>query len=168
MNKKERQRRRTKIVATIGPATEEAESLESLLAAGVDVARINCSHLSADGIRQGVSRIRRTAMRMEKNVAILLDLQGPKIRTGPGKPITLNNGDTLTVVMNPELEATGHRVGTTWPNMVNDVSPGERVLFADGALSGNVSEVRPQDGEVDIVIDAGGPLGNELATRGAR
>jgi pyruvate kinase len=160
MIKKEQQRRRTKIVATIGPATETPENLEALLSAGVDVARINCSHLAADGIRQGVSRIRRTAMRMEKNVAILLDLQGPKIRTGPGKPINLAKGDTLTVLMNPDFEATGHRVGTTWPSMVNDVSTGDRVLFADGALSGNVAEVRTQAGEVDIVIDAGGPLGS--------
>ena len=160
MNKKETLGRRTKIVATIGPATEEAESLESLLAAGVDVARINCSHLGADGIRQGVSRIRRTAMRMQKNVAILLDLQGPKIRTGPGKPIELANGDTLTVVMDNEYEAEGTRVGTTWPSMVNDVSTGDRVLFADGALSGNVAEIRIEAGEVDVHIDAGGTLGS--------
>jgi len=160
MNKKEQQRRRTKIVATIGPATAEAERLESLLSAGVDVARINCSHSTADGIRQGVSRIRRTAMGMQKNVAILLDLQGPKIRTGPGAPINLSKGDTLTVLMNPEFEATGHRVGTTWPSMVNDVATGDRVLFADGALSGNVGEVRTEAGEVDIVIDAGGLLGS--------
>ena len=160
MTKNGSHRRRTKIVATIGPATQEAENLEKLLTAGVDVARINCSHLKADGIRQGVARIRRTAMRMEKNVAILLDLQGPKIRTGPGKPINLTAGDILTVKMDPEFEATGHTVGTTWPSMVDDVKPGERVLFADGALSGQVNAVRPETQEVDIEMDLSGKLGS--------
>ena len=153
-------RRRTKIVATIGPATEDAENLESLFTAGVDVARINCSHLQADGIRQGVARIRRTAMRMEKNVAILLDLQGPKIRTGPGEPITLGSGDILTVKMDPKLEASGHTVGTSWPSMVHDVKAGEQVLFADGALSGIVKDVRLDKEEVDIQMNHGGVLGS--------
>ena len=118
MNTNGSHRRRTKIVATIGPATQDSENLESLFAAGVDVARINCSHLQADGIRQGVSRIRRTAMGMEKNVAILLDLQGPKIRTGPGEAIDLKKGDILTVRMDPNLEANGQTVGTSWPSML--------------------------------------------------
>ncbi len=149
--------RRTKIVATIGPATSETEALTQLFEAGVDVARINCSHSSAEGIRQGVSRIRRSAIQLGKPVAILLDLQGPKIRTGAGEPIVLTQGDTLTVKMDESFEASGHTVGTTWPSMASDVAVGERVLFADGALSGTVVSVRPD--EVDIEIDAGGPLG---------
>jgi pyruvate kinase len=151
--------RRTKIVATIGPATEDLDNLVTLFEAGVNVARINCSHASADGIRQGVSRIRRGALKANKSVAILLDLQGPKIRTGPGAPITLEPGDTLTVLMDKAFVATDKRVGTTWPSMVHDVAIGDRVLFADGALSGDVSGVRVRDGEVDIQIDAGGELG---------
>jgi pyruvate kinase len=152
--------RRTKIVATIGPATASTEQLEELFNAGVNVARVNCSHSSAEGIRQSISRIRRTAIRLEKHIAILLDLQGPKIRTGPGQPIDLSPGDTLTVVMDPTFQADGHRVGTTWPSMVNDTKVGEQVLFADGALSGHVSAIRVEEKEVDIHIDVGGPLGS--------
>ena len=151
--------RRTKIVATIGPATASTEQLAELFNAGVNVARVNCSHASADGIRQSISRIRRTAIELKKHVAILLDLQGPKIRTGPGEPIKLSAGDTLTIVMDSNLEASDKRVGTTWPSMVNDVQAGERVLFADGALAGNVSAIRLDTGEVDVTIDAGGTLG---------
>jgi pyruvate kinase len=152
------QTRRTKIVATIGPATAETDALITLLEAGIDVARINCSHSSAEGIRQGISRIRRSAMQLNRHVAILLDLQGPKIRTGPGEPIKLEVGDTLTVKMDPELSATEKTVGTTWPSMVGDVKKGERVLFADGALSGNVAAVH--EDAVDITIDVGGMLGS--------
>ncbi len=152
--------RRTKIVATIGPATASTEQLSELFNAGVNVARVNCSHSNAEGIRQSISRIRRTAIQLEKHIAILLDLQGPKIRTGPGKPIDLSPGDTLTVVMDPNFEAKGSRVGTTWPSMVDDAKVGERVLFADGALSGSVSAIRKDEGEVDISIDVGGPLGS--------
>ena len=97
------QTRRTKIVATIGPATADTDALKALFEAGVDVARLNCSHSSAEGIRQGVSRIRRSAIHLQKPIAILLDLQGPKIRTGPGEPIELVPGDTLTVKMDPNL-----------------------------------------------------------------
>ena len=152
------QTRRTKIVATIGPATADTDALKALFEAGVDVARLNCSHSSAEGIRQGVSRIRRSAIHLQKPIAILLDLQGPKIRTGPGEPIELVPGDTLTVKMDPNLSAAGKTVGTTWPSMVDDVKAGERVLFADGALSGDVAAVR--EDAVDITIDVGGKLGS--------
>ena len=150
--------RRTKIVATIGPATAEPAQLVELLSAGVDVCRINCSHSNADGIRKGVARIRRAAISLNKHVAILLDLQGPKIRTGPAEsPTNLQDGDILTIVMDETLEASGTRVGTTWPTMVTDVQTGERVLFADGALTGNIHAIR--ENEVDIKIDHGGLLG---------
>jgi len=153
---------KTKIVATIGPATSGPDALNELLQAGVDVCRINCSHASAEVIQADVARIRRAAINLGLRVAILLDLQGPKIRTGPSEtPIVLASGDTLTVVMDPELSGSGHRVGTTWPTMIDDVKVGERVLFADGALFGDICAVRPgSPGEVDITIDAGGSLGS--------
>jgi pyruvate kinase len=156
------QLRQTKIVATIGPASNGPDELERLLRAGVDVCRINCSHADADAIRADISRIRRIAIGLKKHVAVLLDLQGPKIRTGPAdSPVVLAKGDVLTVVMDPALMADGHRVGTTWPMMIDDVKTGDRVLFADGALSGHVSAIRPGDpGEIDVEIDAGGELGS--------
>ncbi|MFZ5477608.1 MAG: pyruvate kinase [Myxococcota bacterium] len=157
------QARRTKIVATLGPATREPDQLVALLAAGVDVCRINCSHATPEGIREAVARVRRAATRLDRAVGILLDLQGPKIRTGKvPEPLQLAEGDVLTVVMDEEYAAQGNRVGTTYVGMAGDVRPGERVLFADGALSGAVVAVRRDldPAEVDIRIDEGGALGS--------
>ncbi|MCB9688534.1 MAG: pyruvate kinase [Alphaproteobacteria bacterium] len=153
---------RTKIVATLGPATWDEPMLTRVLEAGVDVARINCSHADHESIRRQVARVRRAAMKLRKPTAILLDLQGPKIRTGKvPTPLPLAQGDVLTVVMDESYVGAGHRVGTTYPQMVDDVNPGDLVLFADGALSGQVVAVRRgEPGEVDIRIDDGGELGS--------
>ncbi|HND34193.1 MAG TPA: pyruvate kinase, partial [Myxococcota bacterium] len=156
--------RRTKIVATLGPASREPEQILALLNAGVDVCRINCSHASADGIREAVARIRRVAASLDRPVGILLDLQGPKIRTSMvEKPLLLNPGDILTVVMDDSIVGSGKRVGTTYTRMAGDVKTGDLVLFADGALSGQVAEVRRdiQPAEVDIRIEDGGELGSK-------
>ena len=156
--------RHTRIVATIGPRSRTPDMLRALLEQGVDVARINCSHASHEVIRADVARIRRAAVETGRNVAILLDLQGPKIRTGKiPTPLELPEGSVLTVVMDPELVGEGRRCGTTWPTMADDVKVGETVLFADGALGGDVAAVRRPEGgpaEVDIRITAGGALGS--------
>ena len=156
--------RMTKIVATIGPASREPELLSALLSAGVDVCRINCYHADADAIRADVARIRRAASALGRNVGILLDLQGPKIRTGKvPEPLVLNPGDVLEVVMDEDYVAKGKRTGTTWPTMADDVKPGEEVLFADGALAGRVKAVLRPEGrpaEVHITMTAGGLLGS--------
>lgn len=152
---------RTKIVATLGPACWESDVLATLIEAGVDVFRINCSHSDHASIRRQVARVRRATMDQHRPGAILLDLQGPKIRTSKvSEPLQLMHGDVLTVVMDNNLIGSGRRVGTTYPEMVHDVQPGDPVLFADGALSGEVVAVRPDadPGEVDIRIDAGGEL----------
>ncbi len=116
---------KTKIVATLGPASWEEPVLSDLLRAGVDVCRINCSHADHAGIRRQVARVRRAAMQLGQPVAILLDLQGPKIRTGPSKtPIQLAKGDILIVKMDPTYQAHDKTVGTTYPEMAGDVKPG--------------------------------------------
>lgn len=154
---------RTKIVATLGPASWGADVMPQLLEAGVDVLRINGSHADADTIRRLVARGRRSAALCGKPAAILLDLQGPKIRTGAvDEPIALDTGDLLTIVMDEHYPSTGRRIGTTWPDMVHDVSAEDMVLFADGAIMGFVHEVR-QDltpPEVDVRITHGGRLGS--------
>jgi pyruvate kinase len=157
------QQTRTRIVATLGPASWEPETLGRLIDAGVDVFRINCSHSDPAMIRMQVARVRRAAYDRAAPIAILLDLQGPKIRTGKvTEPLALGPGDVLTVVMDDEIIGHGHRVGTTYPQMAGDVHLGDRVLFADGALSGTVCAVRmeKQPPEVDIRIRDGGKLGS--------
>lgn len=161
--------RRTKIVATLGPSSRSPEALGALLDAGVNVVRINCSHSSADGIREMVARTRRLATQKKLAVGILLDLQGPKIRTGDlDAPIELHGGDILTLMMDEEFVAEppnsvhGWRIGTTYVGMSGDVRAGDTVLFADGALGGSVAAVRRElvPAEVDVRISEGGALGS--------
>ena len=155
--------RRTKIVATLGPASRELDQIQALLLAGVDVCRINCSHASHDGIREAVARIRRAASILDRPVGILLDLQGPKIRTSKVvAPLPLQRGDILTVRMDDTIIGSGLIIGTTYTRMAQDVKPGDMVLFADGALSGQVSAVRREinPAEVDIRIEDAGELGS--------
>ncbi len=151
----------TKIIATLGPASWEPETLRALIAAGTNVFRINGSHSDHATIRRLVARCRRAAVEMDRPVGILLDLQGPKIRLGKvDGAIELDKGDTLTVVMSPDVIGKGKRAGTTYPEMADDVKPGDRVLFADGALGGHVSRVHHDRSpkEVEIAIDIAGSL----------
>ena len=154
---------RTKIVATLGPASWDPEMLVALVHAGVDVFRINGSHSDHEAIRRQVARARRASATAKQPVAILLDLQGPKIRTGHAdEPVELATGDILTVVMDEDLAAQGTRIGTTYTGMAADVTVGNQVLFADGALSGVVHAIRRElaPAEVDIRIVDGGALGS--------
>jgi pyruvate kinase len=158
-----RRRTATRIVATLGPSSWEPEVLPRLIDAGADVFRINASHADAASIRRQVARVRTAAFASGVPIAILLDLQGPKIRTSKVEsPLELAPGDVLTIVMREDLLGTGHRVGTTYPEMADDVQPGDRVLFADGALSGEVAAVRREARpfEVDIRMIDGGKLGS--------
>lgn len=154
--------RLTKIVATIGPVSREPSVLADLVDAGVDVIRINGSHATADSIRSDVARVRRVSADAGRPVAILLDLQGPKIRVGRMvSPLQLAPGDLLEVFMDERL-GEGLRCGTTWPEMVEDVSAGDEVLFADGALAGRVEAVLRDrtPGEVHVRMTVGGELGS--------
>jgi pyruvate kinase len=139
------------------------DQVRALVLAGVDVFRINCSHASHDGIREAVARVRRLSAELDRSVGILLDLQGPKIRTSKVEaPLVLVKGDILTVVMEDELVGSGKKIGTTYIKMADDVFVGAGVLFADGALSGEVVAVRKDinPAEVDIRIEDGGELGS--------
>lgn len=156
--------RKTKIVATIGPSINTPETLERALVAGVDVCRVNCSHSNADSIRNTIALIRRVAGKLKRSVGVLLDLQGPKIRCGVIDGfLELREQDILTVVMEEHFRQDGHRIGTTWISMVNDVNIGEKVLFADGALEGIVDGIRKDIAipEVDIRITVGGQLSSK-------
>ncbi|HEB53027.1 MAG TPA: pyruvate kinase [bacterium] len=140
---------RTKIVATLGPASQSAEQIEELIRVGVDVFRINCAHASHDWVRRTVPLVRRIARRLNCAVGILADLQGPKIRVGKLKgaePIYLKRGATLVIDVTPGVigqmldDGTVH-VGTGYERLARDVSVGERVLLDDGNLEVKVTAV---------------------------
>jgi pyruvate kinase len=151
--------RRTKIVCTIGPATSSPEGVRSLIAAGMDVARLNFSHGDHASHAALFGRVREAAAELGRNVAVLTDLQGPKIRTGRlrgGLPVTLVPGADIEVVTG-DIEGTADRIATTYEALPSDVRPGDRILIADGAIELRV--VATGTGSVRCKVVHGGPLG---------
>ncbi|HKI96700.1 MAG TPA: pyruvate kinase [Gemmatimonadales bacterium] len=147
--------RRTKIVATIGPASATPEVLGAMIDAGVNVVRVNSSHGTPD-VRVGWMRlIRDVAQAKGRHVAILVDLQGPRIRVGAlASPRMLETG--ADVVFAPEAEATGDEIPTTYADLANDVVPGKRILLDDGLLAVEVEGTRGS--RVDGRVVYGGEL----------
>jgi pyruvate kinase len=150
--------RRTKIVATIGPACREPETLVRMVEAGLDVARLNFSHGTREEHAENVRRVREAASRADRQVAILQDLPGPKLRIGPvrGDLIDLRPGSTLTLVCGSDEVGDEHRISVGWPGLSHNVEAGDVVYLADGRIRLRVEAVR--DGEVDTDVEIGGAL----------
>jgi len=153
--------RRTKIVATLGPATDDAAVLDELIAAGVDVVRLNLSHDSQQRHRDRAEQVRDRAWAAGREVGVLVDLQGPKIRIGKfaNGPVRLAVGDRFTIDAECPLDAGDRtRVGTTLPTLVEDVRPGDTLLLDDGAIELSVEEVIGS--RIDCRVVLGGTLSN--------
>ncbi len=132
--------RRTKIVATVGPASSDPERLAELLDAGVNVFRLNFAHSTHDSLVPVIASIRRLAGERRINIAILGDLAGPKIRIGSlPAPVTLEPGQL--VVLAPDEKARKGELPTTYPDLAGDVGPGDRLLLDDGAMALEVESV---------------------------
>jgi pyruvate kinase len=145
--------RRTKIVATLGPSSDSDERIRQLIEAGLDVARLNFSHGTHEEHAARIARVRAQADAVGKPVAILLDLQGPKIRTGSlqnGVPVLLQNGAQFTITTEP-FEGTVQRVSTTYEDLPRDVQPGDRVLLSDGNIELQVTAVQGDDVVTQVV-----------------
>jgi pyruvate kinase len=147
--------RRTKIVATLGPAWDQPEQIASLLDAGVDVARINASHGTPEIRSRWVERLRQVFASRRDAAAILFDLQGPRIRVGAlPEPLRLQPG--AKVVFAPEEEAGTGEIPTTYEGLANDLRAGARILLDDGLLDLEVTGV--DRGRVQAVVHYGGEL----------
>jgi pyruvate kinase len=149
---------RTKIVATIGPATSSYEMLKAIIMEGVDVCRLNFSHGSFEDHRKVVDHIRKINQETHSNVAILLDLQGPKLRVGEmenGK-IELKTGSVITVTTR-EMISTSQMLFVKFPHLPKDVHAGERILLDDGKLQLEVIRSNGED-EIECKVIFGGPL----------
>lgn len=151
--------RHTKIIATVGPATNDPSSLDALIAAGVDIIRLNFSHgTQADHARR-FHEVREAAKRAGRHVAILQDLSGPKIRTGRlagGAAIPLRVGDPLVIAIGDEVGGPG-RVWTTYGELAARVSKGDRLLLDDGKIELQIESAGA--GEIHTVVIDGGDLG---------
>ncbi len=149
--------RRTKIVSTLGPASEGEAQLSALIDAGVNVFRLNFSHGDHKNKLELIEKIRRIASEKGSNVAILGDLQGPKIRTGlmKGGFMELVSG-TEVVVTTSTIEGEGTTIPTIYENLPKDVKPGDRILLDDGLMDMEVIGVEGQDVRCKVIT--GGKL----------
>ncbi len=151
-------KKKTKIVATLGPATSKKEVLREMINAGVDVFRINFSHASYDDVKERIVMIRELSEEMGIHTAILADLQGPKLRVGVmGGEVVVAPGDEILFVTGEPFEGSAERVYMNYESFPRDVKPGERVLLDDGKL---IFEVVSSNGdnEVKAKVIQGGPL----------
>ena len=151
MNKK------TKIVATLGPASANFETMTKMVKAGVNVFRVNCSHSNPEDIKKTIRLIREVNEKNRFAVAVLADLQGPKLRLGEVEEgVEINAGETFTLTTNKCI-GDGKCAYLTYQTFAEDVNPGERILLDDGKLILEVLESNGKDEVITQVIQ-GGPL----------
>ena len=153
--------RRTKIVATIGPASRDPETLVRLVEAGMDVARLNYSHGTLEEHAETVIRIRDAASRAGRPVAILQDLPGPKLRIGPLREdvVELTPGERLRFTAGEEeIDGDAQHMSISWPGLPNAVEPGSVLYLADGSVRLRVVEVSVPNSAVHVEIEVGGAV----------
>ncbi len=138
--------RRAKIVCTLGPAVESVEKITELIDAGMNMARLNLSHGSHEEHQKRLDLVRSAAKKANKAVAILVDLQGPKIRLGKfsSGPHELSRGDTFTITTD-DIAGTKEKVGTTYKGLPGDCKAGDTIMIDDGKVSVQVVQVKGSD-----------------------
>jgi pyruvate kinase len=153
--------RKAKIIATIGPSSNTIEMLEKMILAGMNAARVNMSHGTYEAHEQSIKNIRQASKNVGKEIAILLDLQGPKIRVDKlPEPLTLKDNEVWVIgpshVKDQYPEYAANFIPTIYKNLVQDAHVGARILFDDGLI---VAEAIEKDREVlKIKIKVGGLL----------
>lgn len=151
-------KKKTKIVATLGPATSRKEVLRDMIQAGVDVFRINFSHAKYSDVKDRIAMIRELNDELGTYTSILADLQGPKLRVGVmAGEVVVSPGDEITFATGKPFEGNAERVYMNYDSFPKDVNPGERILLDDGKLIFEVMETNRQD-EVKAKVIQGGPL----------
>ena len=157
--------KKTKIVCTMGPATESDDVLRSLIESGMNVARFNFSHGSHDYHRQMIERVRRISAELSIPVAIMLDTKGPEVRTGlleDGKKVTVNTGDAIVVTAQPTTEdwhGNASHISLDYLNLPNEVEKGSIILIDDGLVGLEVDHVEGND--MHCVVTNGGEIGEK-------
>jgi pyruvate kinase len=151
--------RRAKIVCTLGPSADTFDQLKALVEAGMDVARFNLSHGSYDEHEQRYRNVRKAAEATGRNVGVLVDLQGPKIRLGTfaDGPVRLNNGDSFTITTE-DVPGTRYQCSTTYKGLPGDVCEGDNILVDDGRV--HLKAVRIDGPRVVTTVIEGGTVSN--------
>jgi pyruvate kinase len=152
--------RRTKIVATIGPASREPDTLLAMIQAGMDVARLNYSHGTLREHEETVRRVRDAAGRAGRPVAIMQDLPGPKLRIGPLKDdvVELKPGDRVTFTCGEDRVGDAGHMTIAWPGLAEALHADEVMYLADGSVRLRVTGARPASKEVDAEVEVGGAV----------
>src|SRR5215212_2350652 len=155
--------RRTKIVATIGPASDDPETLARMVEAGMDVARLNFAHGTREEKARTAARIHTAADRAGRQVAILQDLPCPKLRIGPlhEDVVELKAGDSLTLVCGSEEPGDASRVSVPWEGLASAAASGaagEELYLADGSVRLRIEAVREAECEIDVAVEVGGSI----------
>lgn len=151
--------RRTKIIATIGPATASSAMIVNLIEAGMNVARINMSHASHDALRTSVKAIREEAHARQRHVGILMDTQGPAIRTGDlSVPLDLTPGQEFVLTVRGERSEEQRSVDVNYENFVNDINVGDVVLIDNGQI--HMKVLAKQANKVECQVLTPGTLGS--------
>ncbi len=152
--------RRTKIVATIGPASRNPDTLVQMVEAGLDVARLNFSHGTREIHAENAERVRAAAARVGRQVAILQDLPGPKLRIGPleGDLAELKPGELLVLVCGSTEVGDDRRMSVSWAGLAETVDPDDVIYLADGAIRLRVKQVRTVEGEIEVEVEVGGAV----------
>jgi pyruvate kinase len=156
--------RRTKIVATIGPASQDPDTLRRMVEAGMDVARLNFSHGNREIHAENAERVRAAASAAGRQVAILQDLPGPKIRIGALEDdiAELKPGEKLLLYCGSDAVGNGEAMSVSWGGLSRAVDPNDVVYLADGAIRLRVTDVRNGDGDV---IETAVEIGGSVASR---
>lgn len=151
-------KKKTKIVATLGPATSKKKVLKEMIEAGVDVFRINFSHADYEDVTERIRMIRELNSELGTNTSILADLQGPKLRVGVmAGEVVVAPGDEITFVTGKPFEGNSEQVYMNYANFPQDVNPAERILLDDGKLIFEVITTNKKD-QVKAKVVQGGPL----------
>ncbi len=151
--------KKTKIICTMGPATDDREVMKTLALNGMDIARFNFSHGTHEEQKARFDQIKSVREEIKKPIAILLDTKGPEIRTGllkNGGPVTLETGAEF-VLTAETIEGDASRVSQTYPQLAEDVKPGDTILIDDGLIGLKVQEIRGAD--IVCQVENGGNLG---------
>ena len=152
--------RRTKIVATIGPGSRDPDTLVAMVQAGMDVARLNFSHASREVHAENAERIRVAAASAGRQVAILQDLPGPKLRIGSLQDgiVELKPGEKLVLVCGSSEVGNERQMSVTWGGLASAVEQGDVIYLADGAIRLRVTGVRSGDGQIETAVEIGGSV----------
>lgn len=153
--------KRTKIICTLGPATDSPELLRKLIQSGMDVARINMSHGTHEEHIRRMAAVRDIASQLGRHVSLMIDIAGPKIRTGPvqGGKVELTTGSFVSLTTRP-LEGNAEILSIGYPKLTQSVRPGSRILLSDGLIELQVEDVDLARDHVLCQVISGGILGS--------